>query len=98
MKQYTVKLTPSEPTLKGKYPPGVLVLVMCNAEKAGFTINMPDCGSITDNRFELTREDQERGNEITVVPFGTQKINNETEQKLRVGMVIILRTDRKNWW
>jgi hypothetical protein len=98
MKQYTIKLTPTEPTLKGKYPSGVLVLVVCNADKAGFTINLPDCGSVVDTKFKLIREDENRDNDVTVIPWGTQKINNETNQNLRVGHVIDLVTDRKNWW
>jgi len=96
MKQYTIKLNPTETSLQGKYPPNTLVKVLCNANVAGFTITLPDCGSVVGNVFKLIREDENASNDITVLPFGEQKINNETSQILRG--VIDLVTDRSNWW
>lgn len=98
MKDITIKLNPTENSLKGRYFPEMRHLVLVDATNGPFSFELPDCGSVFDTDFDFHRTDEIQANSVTITTFGEQKINNEDTQILYVGDSFHIRTDQVKWY
>lgn len=72
----TIKLTPYENTLIGRYVPGSEVVVLLDTSAAGFTLTLPDALSSQGTKFTILTIG---ANNATIKPIAGQFINDETE-------------------
>jgi hypothetical protein len=94
----TVNLSPSNPSLKGKYAPGSTVLVLCDASDAAFTVQMPSARESQATTFILKKTDS-TSNAVTLNPIPGQNIDGESSYELsEQNQSITLISDLKNYY
>ena len=98
MRTRRIKLNPNDNLLRGNFKPGEDAIAMCDATLSSFSVQMPSAKLSDDTIFHLVREDTNGDNLVTFTTVDNETINNESTQCLRVGDVVILRSDGNNWW
>lgn len=81
MNTQTVKLTASDSKLTGKYTAEGIVLVLCDAAKAAFTVYLPDAKSEAGTLFVFKKTDSE-SNTVTIAARNAQTIDGDASKDL----------------
>ena len=96
MKIQPITLTTSDNILKDKYDSGNLVVISADATDGPFDIEWPDAEDCLNTLFCINRKDEIWAYTITLTPILGQQMQNETQQKLRVGDSYIWFSDGLN--
>lgn len=98
MAQVIITLNPSETSVSGRYRPGDMVMVMCDATLAPFTVLMPDAQSADETTFRYFKIDNSE-NIVTLEALPNQKIMNEDTQELtEEADELVLHSNGIGWW
>ena len=98
MKIQPIKLTTSDNVLKEKYDSGNIVVISADASEGSFDIEWPDAGDSLNTLFCINRKDEIWSNVVTLTPILGQMMQNEIQQKLRVGDSHIWFSDQLNFY
>lgn len=90
----TININATENVLKGKYKSKEKHLVLIDATNGSISFELPDCGSVIDVEFYITRVDTESGNTVTMTGYNSQ-IDTQT---FDCGDFMILLTDSIKWY
>lgn len=93
-----ITLTTNDNILREKYDSGNIVVISADATEGSFGIDWPDAGDSLNTLFCINRKDEIWANVVYLNPILGQLMQNETQQKLRVGDSDIWFTDQLNYY